>query len=117
MIDDDDDDDATLSKVLDSCSVTEDEYIQTLKTMRRKVFIIYKRKPNETMINPYNTVLLNLMKSNRNLQLFIGIYGLLAYLCSYMCTNEAIKQTLSLPRGWSNIGCDFIFTGPSERKI
>lgn len=31
-----DNDDATLTKVLDSCGVTEDEYIQTLKTMRRR---------------------------------------------------------------------------------
>ena len=74
-------DDATLSNVLDSFGVTEHEYIQALETMRRKISIIFKRKPNETMINPYNTVLLNLMKSNMNLQFVTGIYGLLAYLC------------------------------------
>ena len=36
--------------------------------MGRKIFIVYKRKPNETMVSPYNTELLNLMKSNMNLQ-------------------------------------------------
>ena len=79
------DDDATLTKVLDSCGVTEDDYIQA---MRRKISIIYKRKPNKTMISRYNTVLLNLMKSNMNLQFVTGIYGLLAYLCSYMSKEE-----------------------------
>ena len=66
--DDDDDDDATLTKVLDSCGVTEGEYIQALETMRRKISFIYKRKPNETITSTCNTVLLNLKKSNMNLQ-------------------------------------------------
>ena len=72
-------DDATLTNVLDGCGVTEHEYIQALETMRRKISIIFKRKPNETMI--LNLMLLNLMKSNMNLQFVTGIYGLLAYLC------------------------------------
>ena len=83
-----DNDDATLTKVSGSYGVTEDAYIQTL-TVRRKISVIYKKKPNETMISPpYNTVLLNLMKSNMNLQFVTGIYGLLAYLCSYMCKEK-----------------------------
>ena len=83
-----DDDDATFNKVLDSCSVTEDKYIQALETMKRKISIIYKRKLNEMMISPHNTVLLNLIKSNMNLQFVTGIYGLLVHLCSYMCKEE-----------------------------
>ena len=57
--DDDDDDDATFTKV--SCGVTEYKYIQRLKTMRRKISIIYKRKPNGTTISPHNTMSLNLL--------------------------------------------------------
>ena len=56
--------------------------------MTRKIPIIYKRKPNETMINPYETVLLNLMKFNMDLKFVTEIYGLLASLCSYMCKEE-----------------------------
>ena len=67
------DDNATLTKVLDRCVVTEDKYIQALETMRRKISIIYKRKPNEKMINPYNTVLLDLVKSNMNFQFVTAI--------------------------------------------
>ena len=66
-------DDATLTKVLDRCVVTEDKYIQALETMRRNISIIYKRKPNETMINPYNTVLLDLIKSNMNFQFVTAV--------------------------------------------
>ena len=42
-----DHDDATLTKVLGSCGVTEDENIQALETMRRKISVIYKRKSND----------------------------------------------------------------------
>ena len=31
--------------------------------------------------------------------------------------HEAIKQTLSLPMRSPNIGCDFIFAGPSEKRL
>ena len=57
--DDDDDDDATFTKV--SCGVNEYNYIQRLKAMRRKISIIYKRKPNGTMTSPHNTMSLNLL--------------------------------------------------------
>ena len=53
MIGDDDDDDTILTKVLDSCSVTEGKYIQGLETMGRKISIINKGKLNETMILCY----------------------------------------------------------------
>ena len=97
------------------------------------------------------------MKSNMHLQSVIGINGLLAYLCSYMCKeqgklreimgkvvkespglnlreklrkggnvfltklevsiHEAIKRTLSLSMRSLNVGCDFVFTGPSEKRL
>ena len=59
-----DDDDTTLTKVWDNFGVTEDVYIHALETMRRKIVIIYGRKPNEMMISPYYTVLLNLNNMN-----------------------------------------------------
>ena len=83
-----DDYDATLAKVLDSCGVTEDEYTHALDVMAKKITIVYKRKPNEEFVSPYNTVLLSLMKSNMNIQFVTGVYGLLAYLTSYLCKPE-----------------------------
>ena len=55
----DHDDDAAFTKV--SCGVTEYKYIQRLKTMRRKISIIYKRKPNGKLISPHNTMSLSLL--------------------------------------------------------
>ena len=77
-----DDHEAILAKVLDSCGVSEDEYSHALEVMAKKITIIYKRKPNEEYVSPYNTVLLSLMKSNMNIQFITGVYGLLAYLTS-----------------------------------
>ena len=151
------DDEVSLDQVLHSSGVTEDEYDFALKSMNRKTTILYKRKPNEKWISPYNTVLLSLIKSNMNIQFVTGIYGLLAYLTSYLCkpehkaselmkkaakeasglnlkeklrkvgnvfitkrevtTPEAIKRSLSLPMRSSNIGCNYIFTGPREKRL
>ena len=49
---------------------------------------MYKRKPCEKDISPYNAVLLNLTKSNVNLEFITGVYGMLAYLTSYLCKAE-----------------------------
>ena len=62
-----DDNEATLDKVLSSCGVTEDEYNHALEVMTKKITIVYKRKPNEEFVSPYNTVILSLMKSNMNI--------------------------------------------------
>ena len=62
-----DDCEATLAKVLDSCGVTENEYTHALDVMAKKITIVYKRRPNEEYVSPYNTVLLSLMKSNMNI--------------------------------------------------
>ena len=83
-----DDHETTLAKVLDSCGVSENEYSHALEVMAKKITILYKRKPNEEYVSPYNTVLLSLMKSNMNIQFITGVYGLLAYLTSYLCKPE-----------------------------
>ena len=80
--------DVTLKDILDTCDLTEEKYENALETLNSKVSIIYKRKPLEKDISPYNPVILNLMKSNMNLQFVTGVYGLLAYLTSYLCKPE-----------------------------
>ena len=108
-----DDDDATLTNVLSSCGVTEDGYIEE---MRRMISIIYRRKPNKTIISPYNTMLLNLIfikllfilcyllqiytkllnfiKFNTNLTFVTAVYGLLAYICLYISKKEIMCKVV-----------------------
>lgn len=85
--------DVTLQDLLTSCDVSHSEYSDALQCSQQKVSIIYKRKPCEKYISPYNTVMLSLLKSNMNIQFVTGIYGLLAYLMSYMCKPERVRMS------------------------
>ena len=78
----------TLSDLLAKANVTEDQYYKSLETFRRKTSIVYKRNPSETTISPYNTIILDCLKANMNIQFVVGIYGVLAYLTSYLCKPE-----------------------------
>ena len=49
----------------------------------KKFSILYKRKPCEVNIGPYNTVISELSKSNMNLQIVTDVYVMLTYLTSY----------------------------------
>ena len=69
--------------------VSEDEYYNALKyVQKRDVTIIYKRRPCEVNIGPYNTVILSLLRSNMNIQFVTGVYAMLTYLTSYLCKPE-----------------------------
>ena len=48
----------TLEEILEKCNVSETEYYDALDTMQKKMSIIYKRRPCENSISPYNTVIL-----------------------------------------------------------
>ena len=56
-----------------------------LGCVEKKASILYKRKPCEVNIGPYNTVILKLLKSNINLQFVTGVYAMLTYLMPYLC--------------------------------
>ena len=95
----------TLNEILQNLNLTADEYQESLSLMSKKDTIIYKRKPNESCIVPYNPVLLNIWQANVNIQYITGVYGVLTYLTSYFCkperdmfelVNAACKETDSL---------------------
>ena len=69
--------DVTLSQILEECGVTAEQYDNALGCVEKKVSILYKRKPCEVNIGPYNTVILELFKSNMNLQFVTGVYAML----------------------------------------
>ena len=80
--------DVTLSQILEECGVTTEQYDSALGCVEKKVSILYKRKPCEVNIGPYNTVILKLLKSNVNLQFVTGVYAMLTYGTSYLCKPE-----------------------------
>jgi len=86
--------DVTLEDILETCDVSHAEYNDALANMQKKLSIIYKRRPCEKDISPYNTVILSLLKSNMNIQFVTGVYGLLTYLTSYLCKPEHTMSEL-----------------------
>ena len=70
-----------------------------MNTMQKNTPILYKRKPNEINVVPYNTVLFGLLQSNMNIQFVTGWYGLLKYFVEYLTkddknTSEMMKNAL-----------------------
>ena len=84
---------------MEECGVTTEQYDSALGCVEKKVSILYKRKPCEVNIGPYNTVILKLLNANKNLQFVTGVYAILTYLTSYLCKpehamSELIKKAL-----------------------
>ena len=67
---------------------SEDGYYVAIHCVQKKTSILYKQKPAELNVGPYNSVFLKLVKSNMNLQFVTGIYAILTYLTSYLCKPE-----------------------------
>ena len=78
----------TLSELLEQAGVSLYEYEESLSCMHKKSTIAYKRKPTESLVVPYNPILLHAWKANMNIQFVTGEYGVLAYLTSYLCKPE-----------------------------
>ena len=72
--------DITIEELLAVCDVSDDEFEEAVENMQKKLSIIYKRRPCEANIGPYNTVILSLLRANMNLQYVTGVHGLLVYL-------------------------------------
>ena len=72
--------------------VTAEQYDNALGCVGKKIWILHKRRLCEVNIEPYNTVILKLLKSNMNLQFVTRVYAMLTYLTSYLCKPE---QTMS----------------------
>ena len=95
-----------LEQLLDSAHVSREDYDSCLDIMYKRCTMLYKQKPNEAWVVPYNTVLLYTWCANINIQYITGIYGVIAYLTSYLTKPErsmselmraASKEAASLP--------------------
>ena len=65
--------DITEKELLEKGGVSETEYYNALEYGQEKESVIYKRRPCEVNIGPYNTVILMLLKSNIYIQFVTGV--------------------------------------------
>lgn len=87
--------------------MSEAEYHEALENAEKKTTVLYKSRLCEMNIVPYNTAILQLLKSNMNVQFVTGIYVMLTYLTSYLCKpehtmSELIKKA-SKESYWRNV--------------
>ena len=78
----------TQAELLKINGVSEKIYHNALQYVQKRVSIIYKRRPCEVYVGPYNTVFMMILKSNMNIQFVTGVYAMLTYLTSYLCKPE-----------------------------
>ena len=74
--------------------MSENAYYEALEITEKRMSILYKRKPSEVNIGPYNTVILSLLRANMNIQFVTGVYAMLTYLTSYLCKPEHTMSEL-----------------------
>ena len=78
-----------LSKVLLVYRVTPEQFDKVLGCVEKTISVLYKSRPNELNIGPCDTgILLKLLKSNMNVKFVTGVYAMLKYLTSYLCSTE-----------------------------
>lgn len=64
---------------------------------KKKKFYETKRTSSDTMINPYNPIILQHWKANMDIRMVGGPFGIACYNCNYICKSEpdTLKSALS----------------------
>ena len=70
----------SLMHILSECEISQEEYYDALDYISSRVTVLYKRKPSEQNVSPYNTVILSLMKSIMNVELLNTLHNTCANL-------------------------------------
>lgn len=80
--------------------VLQTDCLHVLAHLQNKLGIMYEKKPCETHVGPYNTVILKFLKTNMNIQFVSGVYALCnAYIFKVIPMKTWICQAL-LCRNW-----------------
>ena len=70
-------------------NITEEDYDDALKTMKRGHMVIMKRDTNAGKINNYNEEMLKAWNANMDIQLAYDHYAIISYICNYVTKGEA----------------------------
>ncbi|KAL7296884.1 hypothetical protein TKK_0010274 [Trichogramma kaykai] len=70
--------------ILHNLEITENEYIQAIRSTLKNKKLFYKRTSLEVAINPYNPTILKLLESNMDLQGILDAYAAAFYMVNYV---------------------------------
>ena len=75
--------------------VTEELYLQAIRFSLKRTRIALRRDPEDVWINPYNPLILFLMKANMDLQFVLNPYDVARYITSYMTkVNKGMSELM-----------------------
>ena len=76
--------DITFDQLLETFGVSEEKYIQAIRTSLNCPTVFLKRKPNELRINNYNPACLAAWRANMDIQYVLDVYACAMYIVSYI---------------------------------
>ncbi len=90
------------------------EFAEQLQISR--INVIYKRREEDKYVNPYNPHILNMMKSNHDLQYCTNVYAVITYMVSYVskcepAVTDALRQVVDNFDGSENARKKFFKIG------
>lgn len=78
----------SLEELLARCDLTLGEYEEYLHMMSASSAVILKRDPKDCWVNGHNPYLLDAWDANIDVQFILSYYGLIHYICTYICKSE-----------------------------
>ncbi|KAJ1528130.1 hypothetical protein ONE63_008044 [Megalurothrips usitatus] len=74
----------TFDQFLHSLNLSEDQYIKAIRSSLSKHQIFIKRDVQDIFISPFSIKMLDLMRSNQNIQFVLDAYGAACYIIDYI---------------------------------
>ncbi|KAE8739093.1 hypothetical protein FOCC_FOCC015416 [Frankliniella occidentalis] len=86
----------THDQFLNNIEVTEKMYIMAIRNTLKKSQLFIKRSPKNIFISPYSTKIIQLMRSNVNVQFVLDAFGAATYIIDYI--NKSSRGMSNLMR-------------------
>src|SRR5277367_6234481 len=78
---------------LSDLNVTENEYVEAVRSILKQTKVFLKRKPCEVRINGYNKLLLKTWRANLDLQVVLDPFAVVQYVASYVSKSDRGMST------------------------
>ena len=78
----------TFDELLQSLEMSEDDYIQAIRTSIKTTTVFLKRTPQEIRVNPYMRNVLDIYNANHDIQFVTDPYACAVYIVAYMSKSQ-----------------------------
>jgi hypothetical protein len=78
----------SFDQFLDQINISEQDYIQAIRSSIKTTTVFLKRSPYEIRVNPYNKHLLLATRANMDIQFIMDVYACAKYIASYVTKGQ-----------------------------